>query len=643
MAQRPSPTIHAAPFAALSRFLGRFLGLVLGLALTAGLSLAAEPNGPRFGNATITSEIRTAFETEDQDVYVESLAQGETLRVRVAATKNSELLPLVEVAGPDGLVRVVEFKSKKGGRLVLSKSIPIDMTGRWAVYVRGAATTEGGYAAKFKIGAQKSQVFKAVAVGGDAGATVTQRFEAVEGAVAAISVKSGKKGARARFNLVIDPAGGSVGDSVTGVKTKGPKASIKKLTLADGDGAYGVVLSAPEGAATVTVKVALAPPRSRPRGKIAIASEEPYLGEVDEPLEGFAAKSFPLVGANLDTDPRPDVWFGERRASVVNATGGGTTLNVIPPDFAIGTTVPVEVIAPDGQAIRRETYFTYLEPEDDGGAPSSTLAVVGITPDVLNIDGNKTQAFEITINEDAPPGGVFINLVANNGIGQVPPTVRVPTNGRRASFLFRAVNANVAGTVQATYNASVVTANISVREVIDVPPPGDDTLDISGWIIQQQSSSRSIVIPQGTVLAKGDYFVLGRNATKAQFESNWGVTFGENVVYVNSVDEQSTEIPTINGGESYDLLDAFATRQDGPTIRIHASIRQNLQRTPGTDATQTSSWNVQTSPNSVANPGSGVSTTAANNGIFISEFSDRTGSGAYVYEFVELYYDGEPE
>jgi hypothetical protein len=55
------------------------------------------------------------------------------------------------------------------------------------------------------------------------------------------------------------------------------------------------------------------------------------------------------------------------------------------------------------------------------------------------------------------------------------------------------------------------------------------------------------------------------------------------------------------------------------------------------------SWNVALSPNSAAIPGSGISDAAANNGIYISEFSDRTGTGAYVYEFVEFSYDGEPE
>lgn len=611
------------------------------LCLGCGIAAAA-PNGPRFGSATIGSEIRTAFGEEDEDVYVESLAAGETLQVRVAAAKKSALLPSFTIEGPDGRTRDVEVKTKKAGRLVQSARVPIDTTGRWVVRIRGDAGTEGAYAAKFKLGRQRSQTFRDVAVGGADGPNATQPFEAVEGAIASISVKSGKQGERATFALVVDPDGGSVAGSADRIKSKGAKASVKKLTLGDGDGAYGVVLTSPAGEAVVRVRVSLAPPRDRPRGKLTINPDEPFLTRGDEPLEGFAGKSFPLEGANLDTTPRPEVWFADRRGSVVSAGGGGATLSVVPPDFEAGTTVPVEVIAPDGQAARREFHFTYLEPEDDG-PPPATLELTAITPPALTLDGDRDQVFEVTIDDDAPSGGVFVDLVATNGIGQIPPRIRIPTNGRSTSFLFRPVNANVAGAIRATLNTSVVNAQITVREVIDVPPPTADTIDVSGWSIQQQNSTRSFTIPQGTVLGKGDYVVLGRNATKAQFESTWGVTFGANVVYFNSVDVQVTEVPTINGSETYQLFDAFGASQDGPTIALSSSTRQNLQRAAGTDAGQFSSWNVQSSPNAAGNPGGGISASAANNGIYISEISDRDGAGQYVYEFVELYYDGEPE
>ena len=615
----------------------------LGVACAVGSAHAGEPRGPRFGAATISSSIRTADGEPDEDVFVESLAKGETLVVRVAAVKKSALLPLVEIEGPDGLLRDVAFKVKKGGKLVQSPKVAIDMTGTWVVRISGDGGTEGGYAAKFKIGKQKTQTFKDVAVGGGTAASVTQFFDAVEGAVASISVKSSKRGAVAKFNLVLDPGGGSVGDSAFGVRSKGAKASLKKLLLEDGNGDYGVLLTAPDGAALVTVKVKLAPPASRPRGKLVIDANEPFLRAVDEPIEGFVGKSIALAGANFDTTPRPTVWFGDLKGSVSGVNPGGVTLNVVPPENLIGATVAVEVVAPDGQASSRSAYFTYLEPEGDGRPPPATLEVIAIDPDALTMDGGTTLAFEITINEDAPPGGVRINLNASNSIGLLPPTVRVPTGGRKASFLFRAENANAAGVIDATYASSAVAARITVRKVVDVPPPVDDTIDISNWIIRQQSSSRSFAIPSNTVLGVGDYLVLGRNATKAQFESFWRVTLGDNVIYVNSVDEQVTEVPTINGSETYELLDAFTVSQDGPSIAMVSSARQNLQRTPGTDAGQRDSWSVQSLSSGAATPGSGISRDAGGNGIYISEFSDTSGTGAFIYEFVELHYDGKPE
>ena len=68
-----------------------------------------------------------------------------------------------------------------------------------------------------------------------------------------------------------------------------------------------------------------------------------------------------------------------------------------------------------------------------------------------------------------------------------------------------------------------------------------------------------------------------------------------------------------------------------------ASAGQSLQRKdPCLSATKLSSWNV--GPDSGATPGSGAAT-GCGKGVVINEFSDASGTGNFVYEFIELHND----
>ncbi len=602
-------------------------------------SAADDPRGPRFGNATISSAIRHQFGEIDEDVFVEPLIAGETLRVKVSAPKGSALLPTLTVSGPDGLPRDAGLRVKKGGRLIQTARIAIDATGLWTVTIAGAdATSEGAYQARFAVGKARPQSWKRVAVGGDAGVSIQQPFHGVEGARATVSVKSTGRGATASFLRVLDPGGASVSGSEVGIRTKKRAASIAKLPLADGHGAYSVLLSSPGGAASVNVTVKLRPPSDRPRGKVTISSDEPYLTPADDPIEGFAGKALGFAGANLSGSPLPEVWFGALRGSVVNANAGGTQINVVPPQAPYGSVVDVTVVAADGQAAHRPSHFTYLEPEDDGTPPPPGLALAGLTPGQIALDGGATQAFEVSLSQPAPAGGVFVNLLATGGVGVLPPTVRVATGATKASFLFRAQNVDAAGVVQAAYGTTTVSSDVTVTKgVIIEPPPGDDTEDLSGWSLAQANSARTFVFPQGTVVAEGGYVIVARNCSKAAFESFWGVTLGTDVVFLSSADSQSTEVPTVNGSESYSLSDAFGETQDGPTVAMASSARQSLRRIAGQPAGSLGSWTIGAS--SAADPGSGISEQATGNGVYVSEFSDAAGAGNFIYEFVEVRFD----
>ena len=106
----------------------------------------------------------------------------------------------------------------------------------------------------------------------------------------------------------------------------------------------------------------------------------------------------------------------------------------------------------------------------------------------------------------------------------------------------------------------------------------------------------------------------------------------EGVVYVNA----AGAVPQINGDEYFELKDDTSAVVDGPTYALSASGGESYQRI-GPDETAAGGWSVV--GDSAATPGT-VTYTGGVMPIFISEISDATGTGAYVYEFVELYCAG---
>ena len=153
-------------------------------------------------------------------------------------------------------------------------------------------------------------------------------------------------------------------------------------------------------------------------------------------------------------------------------------------------------------------------------------------------------------------------------------------------------------------------------------------VNIGGWIITQANAALNYTIPAGTVIPSEGYVVIGRNATQAQFETFWARTLGSNVVYLNSADT----MPQINGDENYTLKNASGVVVDGPSINMPTTAARSIQRNDPC----TSTWS--TVLESAANPGSGAAAGCAG-GVKINEFSDASGTGNFIYEFIELHND----
>ncbi|MCP3978307.1 MAG: lamin tail domain-containing protein [bacterium] len=163
--------------------------------------------------------------------------------------------------------------------------------------------------------------------------------------------------------------------------------------------------------------------------------------------------------------------------------------------------------------------------------------------------------------------------------------------------------------------------------MFDTLPP---ELDVSGWSVLQFDSSQSFVFPPGTAVPGGGYLVLGRDASRAAFEAEWGA-LPPGTVYVDS----EGVFPFINGGESFRLEDELGAIVDGTTIAM--SSGQSMQRiAPDAPAGDPASWLVLAS--SAGTPGGGAGA-GAGVGVVINEAGD---AAAFANEFLELYYDAIP-
>lgn len=171
----------------------------------------------------------------------------------------------------------------------------------------------------------------------------------------------------------------------------------------------------------------------------------------------------------------------------------------------------------------------------------------------------------------------------------------------------------------------------------DTPASGSSAvgLDLSNWKLIQTNGSGTFRIPAGTTIPENGYLIIGRNATKQQFEMHWraGVPLPGNVVYINA----GGTFPVINGSEKYTLFNAVGTKVDGATTGMSLSGGKSLQRRdPCVSASQSSNWRVLAYASATPGVGAGA---GCGRGVVINEFSDTGGTGNFIFEFVELHYD----
>ena len=267
----------------------------------------------------------------------------------------------------------------------------------------------------------------------------------------------------------------------------------------------------------------------------------------------------------------------------------------------------------------------------DSASASNRPPVVSVPQSTISVAASSLVSFVVSASE---PDGDTVTLSATGlPVGSTFP-VTMGTGGATNTFNWTPTT-NDAGSHVVSFIGADIHGTNTTTVTIDVVVPGSGTpLDIGNYALLQYDSSQSYTIPAGTMIEPNGYVVVGRDATQAAFEAFWGVTLGPNVVYLRS---GGNTTPQINGAETYELRDDLSATVDGPSGQALSSGNSAQRIGANLDATLPGSWSMATA-STTATPGSGGVGNGAG-GLVISEYSDATGSGNYVYEFVELFYD----
>jgi endonuclease/exonuclease/phosphatase family metal-dependent hydrolase len=170
-----------------------------------------------------------------------------------------------------------------------------------------------------------------------------------------------------------------------------------------------------------------------------------------------------------------------------------------------------------------------------------------------------------------------------------------------------------------------------------------EPVDVSRRQVEEIKGDRNqtVVLPLGTEIPPKGFLVIGRDATQAQFESFWGA-LPHNATYLNGkVLFGLNGWPVINGDQQYRLLDEAGSQLD-PLSGLLPASPISTSRTYQRTATGSTGMTELADPNNNATPGRFEGQSDQTGKVVITEFSDAEGSGNYIYEFVELYYDSRP-
>ncbi len=315
----------------------------------------------------------------------------------------------------------------------------------------------------------------------------------------------------------------------------------------------------------------------------------------------------------------------ERDSTNVNTWTQSARTDGTPGSGAIGGFDVGLVINEYSDAVTWSNEFVEIYNDGTGSAPNVPPAVsASHNPDPLRDSDNLSIVAIITddsgiaadtlfgrVNGGAWNSWQHDSIVGNN---YYFTDIGAFTEGDVVDYFVRAIDDSSASTYSDTTNVNVLAAQTG------------DSLNINNYQIKQYSASYTYTFGDIT-LFDGEYIVIGRNADKAAFETFWNVSLAANVIYINGANSALS----INGAETFSLHDATPSLIDSSTSALVGG------NTVVRDATNLNTWTQF--DDTTGTPGSGV--TGGNDaGFVITEYSDASGTGNYIYEFVEVFFDG---
>lgn len=296
-----------------------------------------------------------------------------------------------------------------------------------------------------------------------------------------------------------------------------------------------------------------------------------------------------------------------------NAVIKGTNVDVSAAEW-IEVSTPVVDIASEGTP-ERLGYHSVV-----GGASSEH-------PPVLNPIGNQfvtvSNALQIAVTA-VPTEGDPVTL----SVSEAPPGSTFDSTNQNGTFTW--TNCGPVGVYTSTFYATDDDGTVSEEIRITVRPQQLGPLNIEDWQVRDSRTPlpRIYTFASNTV-SPGQYVVIGRNASRSAFESYYGVTLGDNVLYLNS----SNTFPILNATYTYRLRNDAGETVDGPSGKGSVTGFTVQRDRADSDGTASTSWVVRAL--SQASPGSGVAGSYSA-GLVLTELADATN---FIYEFIELYYD----
>lgn len=571
------------------------------------------PPGPVFGNGTIEGEIRDD-PGPDEDDLAAPLVAGERLTVSLAAAKGSALLPSLRLLDPDGEDRTPPLLHALPGRVSLL-GFAVPRSGWWTVRVSGTEGTQGAWRARFSVGRSPDASFKRRLDPGAAPRVEEVPFEAVGGCVLDLRLDAAVE--TPPLAGILDPSGDPLPGGLLLLERRGRAWVLPSLPLPSGEGTWRLLVAVGEVPVRLSARVA---PPDRPRGTLLLDPREPRLAERAAPLEIPPGAVLRLAGSGFSTDPPPRVFVGGLEAEVREVGAAGDRIDVLPPPLPAGTPLPVAVANPDGQACFAADHVLVLLP----GSP----VVSRFLAESLTLPAGGRATVTVILAGHAPPGGAEVLLEEEGGVLSIPASVRVEPWGLEAAFEVAAGEEPGPGLLRAILGGAVVLP-VTVTE-----PPPPASLDLSGWRLVQTSAARTFTLPAGTVVPRNGALVVARKAARAEFEAFWGEPLPAGTSFVDTGDR----FPSLNGDETLALEDPSGTVVDGPTIPL--SVGRFYRRIPGTPAGAAGSWlDGAATPASVV-PGGEPPGASGPAGVHIAQYADPPATGQFVFEFVEIRWDG---